>query len=56
MKPRLFIDLLTLDVINLFIFGHGILIYYVLAARLHGHLRRDVLDCMVDFTYAGMPT
>ena len=27
MKPRLFIDLLILDVINRFIFGHGILIY-----------------------------
>ena len=28
-QPRLFIDLLILDVINRFIFGHGILIYYM---------------------------
>ena len=28
MKPRLFIDLLILDVKNRFIVGHGILIYY----------------------------
>ena len=28
-KPRPFIDLLILDVINRFIFGHGVLIYYL---------------------------
>ena len=30
MKPRLFIDLLILDVINRFIFGHGVVIYCIL--------------------------
>ena len=30
-KPCPFIDLLILDVINQFIFGHGVVIYYVLA-------------------------
>ena len=29
-KPRPFIDLLILDVINRFIFGHGVVIYYYL--------------------------
>ena len=29
MKPQPFIDLLILDMINRFIFGHGVLIYYI---------------------------
>ena len=30
-KPRPFIGLLILDVINQFIFGHGVVIYYLFA-------------------------
>ena len=30
MKPQPFVDLLILDMINRFIFGHGVLIYYVI--------------------------
>ena len=36
MKPQLFIDLLILDVINLFIFSHGTLIYYLMEFNARG--------------------